>query len=102
VVSAPLREGPAAPAPELGADIARADAELRERVQRALLDTPSLSYTAQHVHVAVDQRHVTLRGEVRNAYERGEIELIVRALPGVKTLDNQVALINPPTEPRRR
>jgi hypothetical protein len=83
--------------PKLGADIARADAELRERVQRALLESPSLSYTAKHVQVQVEQRDVVLRGEVRNAYERGEIEQIVRAVRGVRSLENKVALINPPT-----
>lgn len=93
VVAAPMRGGVEA-APEPGADISRADAELRERVQRALHNAGSLSYTAKHVQVDVTRRQVTLRGEVRTARERGELEQVVRALPGVKKLNNQVALID--------
>lgn len=102
VVTAPGRDTrPQAP-PKLGDDIARADAELRERVQRALAESSSLSYTARHVQVDVAQQNVTLRGEVRTAHERSELEQIVRKLPGIKELSNQVALINPPTvRPRR-
>jgi hypothetical protein len=98
VVSAPLG-AEARPPAKLGAEIARDDAELRERVQRALLNASSLSYTAKRVRVDVAQHEVTLRGEVRTSKERKELEEIVRALPGVKRLNNQVALINP-TLPR--
>lgn len=83
-----------------GAEIARADAELRERVQRALLGSTSLSYTAKHVRVEVAHHDVTLRGEVRTARERSDLEKIVRGLRGVRNLDNQVALISAATAPR--
>ncbi|HTU58278.1 MAG TPA: BON domain-containing protein [Polyangiales bacterium] len=92
VIAAPAAGEPAQPPAKLGAEIARADAELRERVQRALLNARSLSYSAKHVQVDVAKREVTLRGEVRSAHERKELEQIVRSLAGVQQLNNQVAL----------
>lgn len=97
VVAAPAASESPQPPAKLGAEIARGDAELRERVQRALLNARSLSYTAKRVQVDVSKREVTLRGEVRTAHERKELEQIVRSLAGVKQLNNQVALIDPGT-----
>jgi hypothetical protein len=99
-LTAPLQDDSPKPPLKLGADITRADAELRERVQRALLNSSSLSYTAKHVRVDVAQSGVTLRGEARTAHERSELDRIVRSLPGVKSLNNEVALINRPTTTR--
>ncbi len=97
VVVAPAASSSAQPPAKLGAETARADTELRERVQRALMNAPSLSYTAKRVQVDVAKREVTLRGDVRTAHERKELEQIVRSLAGVKQLNNQVGLIEPGT-----
>jgi hypothetical protein len=71
-----------------------AEIDLRERVQRALLAQESLSYTAKHARVEVDERDVSLYGEVRTSQEKLELARVVRSVPGVRRFDNRVVVIN--------
>jgi hypothetical protein len=71
-----------------------AEIDLRERVQRALLAQESLSYTAKHARVEVDERDVSLYGEVRTSQEKLELGRAVRSVPGVRRFDNRVVVIN--------
>lgn len=82
--------------PRLGADIAAADAELRERIQRSLLRREDLSYTARHVGVRVQDRNVTLQGRVRTAHERAEVEALIRQLEGIRSVESELVVINAP------
>lgn len=71
-----------------------AEINLRELVQRALLAAESLSYTAKHARVEVDEHEVSLYGEVRTSQEKLELGEVVRSVPGVQQVDNRVVVIN--------
>ena len=71
-----------------------AEIDLRERVQRALLAADSLSYTAKHARVEVDERDVRLFGEVRTSQEKLTLGEVVRDVAGVQRVDNRVVVIN--------
>jgi hypothetical protein len=71
-----------------------AEIDLRERVQRALLAAESLSYTAKHARVEVDERDVSLYGEVRTSQEKLELGKVVRGVSGVRRVDNRMVVIN--------
>jgi osmotically-inducible protein OsmY len=71
-----------------------AEIDLRERVQRALQAEKSLSYTAKHARVEVDEYDVSLYGEVRTSQEKLELGKVVGSVPGVQRVDNRVVVIN--------
>jgi hypothetical protein len=88
------------PPPRLGSDIATADAELRERIQRALLQRSDLSYTARHARVKVEDRNVTVEGQARTEHERAEVEELIRGLRGVRDFKSELVVINTPPGPQ--
>lgn len=74
----------------------RAELQLRERIQRALGNHGSLSYTAQRVSVAVDNHTVTLAGDVRTEREKADVQAIVQRVQGVRRVENRLAVIDQP------
>lgn len=68
----------------------RVSTTLQEVVQSELHWTPELSEGA--VTAWVDDRHVTLTGEVDWTYQREAAERAVRQLLGIDSLENQIAI----------
>jgi hypothetical protein len=76
------------------ASLDKREAELRERIQRALLQSKELSYTAQRVRLEIASSDVTLRGEVRTALEKREVEELIQRVSGVRRVNNALAVID--------
>jgi hypothetical protein len=70
------------------------EVRLRERIQSALARSKSLSFTAKHVSVAVDDSDVTLEGDVRTAREKAEVQATVEKIQGVRRVHNKLAVID--------
>lgn len=85
----PPHQSAAAPA-----SLDKREADLRERIQRALLHSKELSYTAQRVRVEIEASDVTLRGEVRTAREKREVEQLIQRVSGVRRVNNALAVID--------
>lgn len=65
-----------------------------QNVRQALQDA-DLSETAKNVQVMAKEGRVTLTGSVASAQEMAELERIVRGIPGVREIDNQVQVGGP-------
>jgi osmotically-inducible protein OsmY len=70
------------------------DAELFAKVRKALDGRPSIPAT---VRVHVDSGTATLTGTVRLASERAEAEDVVRHVPGVQRVIDEIAVATPPS-----
>jgi osmotically-inducible protein OsmY len=68
------------------------DAEIFARARRALDDRPSIPAT---VRVHIDDGVAWLTGTSRLAAERAEAEAIVREVPGVQRVVNNVSVTQP-------
>ena len=66
------------------------DREQLAAVRRAIVADKSLSTMAHNVKVLVAGGAVTLRGPVKTAAERKKISVLVKAMPGIKSIDNQL------------
>jgi hypothetical protein len=82
--------------PPLPAAASKEEAELRERIQRTLLQHRNLSFTARRVRVEIERGRVTLLGEVRTTREKSEVEDLVQKVSGVRRVTNQLAIIDQP------
>jgi hypothetical protein len=87
-------EEPASAQAAAPASLDKREAELRERIQRALLQSKELSYTAQRVRLEIAASDVTLRGEVRTAREKREVEELIQRVSGVRRVNNALAVID--------
>ena len=72
------------------------DAALFRSVQRRLLDDEGLEDLA--IAVQVEKGVVTLQGTVSDEEDRAHAEEVARETPGVVTIENQIAVVPPPTE----
>lgn len=70
------------------------DLKVTRSVQLALTRDKSLSTLAQHVIVMTSNGQVYLRGNVNNDTEKSKVESIVRNVSGVKSVDNQLNVLN--------
>lgn len=70
------------------------DRQVMQNVHQALQDA-DLSETAKNVQVMAKEGRVTLTGSVASAQEMAELERIVRGVPGVREIDNQVQVGGP-------
>lgn len=67
-----------------------ADRTLTATVRRSVLAIEGLSVNGQNIKIISNAGTVTLRGPVKSAEERAEIERVVRTITGVTRLDNQL------------
>ena len=75
-----------------GADYDRARIQLFERIQRAVIDYPH--YTVfDSVSVQLDEGAVRLVGRVTRPEKKDELEIRVKGVPGVTSVDNQIAVL---------
>jgi osmotically-inducible protein OsmY len=65
----------------------RQDAELRGQVLQTLTDTALIPRT---IDAQVSDGIVTLHGTVRDSFQRDEAELVVRGVPGVRNVHNEL------------
>jgi osmotically-inducible protein OsmY len=59
-------------------------------VRKAIMDDDSLSTTAHNVKFVASDGTVILRGPVKNDAEKARVESIVKGVPGVATVQNQL------------
>jgi osmotically-inducible protein OsmY len=70
----------------------KADIEMVAAIRSAILDDERLSVMAKNIKVIANGGHVTLRGPVENTDERETIAMLVRAIPGVVSIDDQLEI----------
>jgi osmotically-inducible protein OsmY len=66
------------------------DRKLLAATRRAVVKDKSLSTTAHNVKMMVASGAVTLRGPVKTADEKAKVESLVKQVPGVQSVDNQL------------
>jgi len=67
-----------------------ADRGVTQKIRQALMDDDSLSTNAKNIKIITLNGVVTLRGPVNSDGEKSEIGKKVRAVIGVKNVDNQL------------
>jgi osmotically-inducible protein OsmY len=75
-------------------DVNRSDAEIFAEVRHALDQRPTVPAT---VRVHIDHGLATLTGTVRQASERSEAEDVVRHIAGVRKVQNDIVVGQPPS-----
>jgi hypothetical protein len=80
--------------PELGGPsdqgTSEIDRKLTERIRKAVLSDPRLSYNAKNIKIVTRDGQVTLRGTVNNAKERAALEEIATRASGSDRVDSEV------------
>jgi osmotically-inducible protein OsmY len=66
------------------------DKALAKQVRRQLVRTKGVD--ASEVMVGVKEGAVLLRGRLDNSEQKERVESVVRAIPGVKSVDNQLTV----------
>ncbi|MDB6060321.1 MAG: hypothetical protein JWM78_424 [Verrucomicrobiaceae bacterium] len=69
-----------------------ADLKIVAAVRSSLTGDSNLSTNAQNIKVIVRSGVVTLRGPVDSAAEKGHIEKVAKATPGVTRVENQISI----------
>ena len=67
-----------------------ADRTITQNIRRALTADDSLSTNAKNVKIVTNEGTVTLRGPVKSAEEKAEVEAKAKRIAGVKRVDNQL------------
>jgi hyperosmotically inducible protein len=70
----------------------KSDIELAARVRRAVIGQDGVSMDGKNIKIIAMHNAVTLRGPVKDAAERAEIEKTVRAAAGSASIDNQLEI----------
>lgn len=68
----------------------KADTELASNIRKAIVNDDQLSMNAKNIKIISRDGMVTLRGPVKSAAEREQIERIAKSARGVKQIDNQL------------
>lgn len=66
------------------------DRKLLADVRRAIVGDKSLSTMAHNAKVMVEGGTVTLRGPVKGAQEKAQVETLIKKVEGVTKIDNQL------------
>jgi hyperosmotically inducible periplasmic protein len=67
-----------------------ADRTITQNIRQAITSDDSLSTNAQNVKIISNNGNVTLRGPVKSAKEKQDIESKAKQVAGVKRVDNQL------------
>lgn len=70
-----------------------ADRTITQKIRQAIVDDNSLSTNAKNVKIITVNGVVTLRGPVNTDKERNDIAQKIRAISGVKNVDNQLEVV---------
>ncbi|MDP3163848.1 MAG: BON domain-containing protein [Hydrogenophaga sp.] len=65
------------------------DLKITQEIRQALMKG-EFSMAAKNIKVITRNGTVTLRGPVKTAAEREQISVLVKAMPGIKSIDNQL------------
>lgn len=79
--------GPASSQTQIGSD---ADRQVTEKIRQSLMDDNTLSTNAKDIKIITLNGNVSLKGAVTNEAEKANVEKKVKAVPGVKNVDNQI------------
>lgn len=71
-----------------------ADRTITQRIRQALMEDASLSTNAKNIKVITINGVVTLRGPVNNEREKNSVAQKVRAVSGVRNVDNQIEIVS--------
>jgi osmotically-inducible protein OsmY len=71
------------------------DRQLAENVRKALSDNSTTAGPSKDIQVSALSGAVSLRGEVASAEDKNAIEQAVRAVPGVRELNDDLKTKNP-------
>jgi osmotically-inducible protein OsmY len=74
------------------ADRRASDAEITQRIRKAVVDDDNLTATAKNVKIATEDGRVTLRGNVRDAREKDTVESHARDIAGTGNVKNQIVI----------
>jgi hypothetical protein len=66
------------------------DRLLVEQVRKALTNDPSTALIAPDIQVSAQSGTVTLRGDVQNEKDKSAIETVVKDVPGVRELKDEI------------
>jgi len=66
------------------------DLKVTEEIREALMKDDEFSMDAKNIKVITRNGMVTLRGPVETATELDKISTLVKAMPGIKSIDNQL------------
>lgn len=66
------------------------DIKLAAAVRKAIVADDSISTMGQNVKLVAAKGVVTLRGPVKDVAEKGRIESLVKGVPGVASVENQL------------
>jgi osmotically-inducible protein OsmY len=66
---------------------------ITQAVRKALVADPNLGTNAKNIKIIANNQVVTLRGPVANASERDHIVELVKAVPGVEHITNELEVL---------
>lgn len=66
---------------------------ITQAVRKALVADPNLGTNAKNIKIIANNQVVTLRGPVANASERDRIVELVKAVPGVEHITNELEVL---------
>lgn len=70
------------------------DIDMVAAIRSAIVEQDRLSTTSKNIKVIANDGHVTLRGPVESAEEKETIAALVRSIPGVVAIDDQLEIKN--------
>jgi osmotically-inducible protein OsmY len=70
------------------------DAEITQRIRKAVVNDDNLTATAKNVKIATEDGRVTLRGDVHDAHEKDTVESHARDVVGAGNVRSQIAVVN--------
>lgn len=70
----------------------RPDIDMVAAIRSAIVEQDGLSTMSKNIKVIANGGHVTLRGPVENAEEKETIAALVRTVPGVVAIDDQLEI----------
>jgi osmotically-inducible protein OsmY len=76
-----------------------ADRSLTQKIRQSLMDDDTLSTNAKNVKIITLNGVVTLRGAVNSEREKSETGKKAKAIPGVRSVDNQLEIIRSNASP---
>lgn len=71
------------------------DVSLRERVQRALMEDKTLTYSARSISIEARDGEITLRGELNTQFEKARVARTAGRVAGARLVHDRLTLRNP-------
>jgi hypothetical protein len=75
--------------------LSESDVSLRERVQRALMEDKTLTYSARSISIEARDGEITLRGELNTQFEKARVARTAGRVAGARLVHDRLTLRNP-------